>query len=63
MTTKTPTHTRYLKIHDDVWEALKKEAERDHRTVTNLVQKILGEWVKGKKEGGASPYPPEPWGE
>jgi len=48
MTTKTPTHTRYLKIHDDVWEALKREAEGDHRTVTNLVQKILGEWVRGR---------------
>lgn len=44
------SQTRYLKIHDEVWEALKEEAERDHRTVTNLVQKILGEWVR-KKEG------------
>lgn len=50
----TPPHTRYLKIHDDVWEALKTEAEKDHRTVTNLVQKILAEWVRSKdKEKGS----------
>jgi len=45
-----PDHTRYLKIHDDVWKALKKEAKEDHRTVTNLVQKILQDWKK-EKEG------------
>lgn len=44
------SQTRYLKIHDEVWEGLKREAEEDHRTVTNLVQKILGEWVK-EREG------------
>jgi len=46
-----PDHTRYLKIHDDVWKALKKEAKEDHRTVTNLVQKILRDWVRRNGEG------------
>ena len=46
------SQTRYLKIHNEVWERLKREAERDHRTVTNLVQKILGEWVREKENKG-----------
>ena len=45
----TPAHTRYLKIHDEVWEALKEYAREDNRTITNLVQKILKDWVKGKE--------------
>jgi len=44
------SQTRYLKIHDDVWKALKKEAKEDHRTVTNLVQKILQDWKKKKED-------------
>ena len=48
------SQTRYLKIHDEVWKALKEYAGEDNRTVTNLVQKILGEWVEKYKtlEGG-----------
>ncbi len=47
MTNSTP---KYIRLSNELWQKLSKEAKKENRSVANLIETILLEWVKNNKE-------------
>lgn len=43
---------RGITINDEIWEAAKKQAEKENRTLSNFIETILKNYLEEQKETG-----------
>lgn len=43
---KRTSQPRFLRLDDEIWKKVKKYAKEEHRSLTNMVERMLLEWIE-----------------